>query len=175
MDTSGSRDSSDFLTLITQYQSAIRGYIRGSVVDYHDANDVMQKTNAVMCKKEGSWNREIPFLKWAFSIAKYEVLAFYRDRAREKVVFNDEVLELVLQDCEKLVEKVTDRSLAMSHCMTKLADEEKVVLSYKYISRLSSEQIGEEIGRTSNGVRSLLKRLRAGLRECIQFQMKEVK
>jgi len=105
----------------------------------------MQKTNAVMCKKEESWDREIPFLKWAFSIAKYEVLAFYRDRAREKVVFNDEVLELVVQDCEKLALQVTDRSLAMSKCMTKLSDEDRAALSYKYISRLSSEQIGEKI------------------------------
>lgn len=170
-----SQDSGDFLALITQYQTAIRGYIRGSIGNHHDSYDVLQKTNMVLCKKEAQWNREIPFLKWAFTVARYEILAFYRDKAREKVVFNDEVLELVMKDSEILAPKLEGRSLALSRCLAKMSDENKFILSCKYSSKLSIDEIGERVDRSSNGVRSLLKRLRTQLRTCISKQVETVK
>ena len=161
------QESDDFLAMITQYQAAIRGYIRGSIGSYHDSDDVMQKTNIVLCKKEDQWNRDVPFLQWAFSVAKYEVLAFYRDKAREKVVFNDEVLELVMQDSAELAPELSDRNLALRQCLGKLSDEHKLLLSSKYSARLSIDAIASKMNRSSNGVRSLLKRVRAQLRECV--------
>jgi len=163
------------LALITQYQTAIRGYIRGSIGNYHDCDDVLQKTNIILCKKEDQWNPEIPFLKWAFSVAKYEVLAFYRDRAREKVVFNDEVLELVMIDCEDLAPELTERNIALSHCIEKLSDQNKIILSCKYVSRQSIDEIGKKVNRSSNGVRSLLKRVRMQLRDCVSHKLETVK
>ncbi len=161
------QESDDFLAMITQYQAAIRGYIRGSIGSYHDSDDVMQKTNIVLCKKEDQWNRDVPFLQWAFSVAKYEVLAFYRDKAREKVVFNDEVLELVMQDSAELAPELSDRNLALRQCLGQLSDEHKLLLSSKYSARLSIDAIASKMNRSSNGVRSLLKRVRAQLRECV--------
>jgi len=165
-------DTVEFLTLMTQYQTALRGYIQGAVWDYHDVHDVLQNTNAVLWRKEEQWNRDVPFLKWAFAVAKYEILAYRRDQAREKLVFNDEVLDLVLEDSEELAPQLSERSEALSTCVAKLSESHKRLLSYKYVSRQRIDEISNQVGKSEDSVRSLLKRLRGKLRDCINLQLR---
>ena len=159
-----------FLMQITEYQTALRAYIKGSIQDHHDCSDVLQKTNLILFKKADQWQRDTPFLKWAFTVAKYEILAYYRDKSREKVLFNDDVLELVLEDSEKLAPELSGRAVALSQCLQAMPQKNQELLSYKYVARQSTKQIAQQVNRSSDGVRSLLKRLRSQLKSCIDQQ-----
>ena len=163
--------SPDFLQHLTQYQLAIRGYIRGSIANQFDADDVFQKTNIILCRKADEWNREIPFLKWAFAVARYEVMGHYRDQSREKLVFNETVMELVMKDCEEVAPTVSQRAKQLKGCLAELSDENRFILRARYGTDQNLEQISKQVGRSVNGVKSLLKRLRKKIDGCINEKM----
>ena len=164
--------SPDFLQHLTQYQLAIRGYIRGSIKNHFDADDVFQKTNVILCKKSDHWNQdEIPFLKWAFTVARYEVLGYYRDQSRDKHIFNDDVLELILDDSKKLAPELSKRAEFLKLCLENVSKENRFILACKYGADQGIAQIAQQVDRSADGVKSLLKRVRHKIRICITNKM----
>ncbi len=163
--------SADFLQLLTQYQLAIRGYIRGAVGNAFDADDVFQKTNIILCQKASQWNQDIPFLKWAFTVARYEVMGHFRDQSRDKLIFNDTVIELMLDDSEALAPQMEKRAKLLKHCLQEVSDENRSILEARYGSAQTIEQISQQVGRSIDGVKSLLKRVRKKIRICITMKM----
>ena len=159
--------SPDFLQQLTQYQLAIRGYIRGSIGNAFDADDVFQKTNIVLCRKADSWNQEIPFLKWAFAVARYEVMGYFRDKSRDKLVFNDNVLELMLEDSEEIAPTLSRRAKQLKGCLGELSEDNRRILKGRYGTDQNLETIAQQVGRSVDGVKSVLKRIRQKIDKCI--------
>ena len=91
--TAAENDRHDrFLRLYVEHEDALRGFVRSLVPTLEDAREVMQQTAAVLWRK---FDDSADFRPWAFGVAKFEALAFLRDRARDRHVFGDEVLALL--------------------------------------------------------------------------------
>ncbi len=52
----------------------------------------------VLWQKFGEFDATRDFRKWAFGVARYEVLAFLRDRARDRHVFDDDLVTKLADD-----------------------------------------------------------------------------
>ena len=75
-----------FLTLFTANEPAIRAFVRRLVPTRHDAADVMQGVALVLWRKFPALEESDQFRKWAFGVARYETLAWLRDKARDRLV-----------------------------------------------------------------------------------------
>lgn len=82
----------DFSDLWTDAQPTVAAYVRGMVRDAHVATDIVQNTAIVLMKKFAAWDSSRAFLPWALGFAKFEILAHFRDSARRRVVFGEELL-----------------------------------------------------------------------------------
>ena len=82
MDHESAAFQEQFLRLLTANEAAIRAYVRRLVPTRDDAADVMQGISLVLWKKFADLDELAEFRKWAFGVARYETLAWLRDKAR---------------------------------------------------------------------------------------------
>src|SRR5215212_3872657 len=83
----------EFVQLLTGEQSRLFGYIVTLLGDVNDASNVLQQANMVLWRKANEFKLGTNFHVWAKKTAYYQTLAYLRDRKRDKLVFDDELLE----------------------------------------------------------------------------------
>ena len=162
---------SQFLEAFTESQSALRGYCLSSIGNPEDAKDVFQKTCLALWKKSEEWNPEIPFLKWAFSFARFEVLAHLRDAGRDRLVFDEDVMTKMMGSAERIVELHSERSVALEICLQKLKPEHRDLLTDFYIGGYSMKEISQQTNRGLSAIKVMMMRLRNTLATCIEEQL----
>src|SRR4051794_33514348 len=87
-----------FLRLYTAHEAAIRAFVRRLVPTRQDADDVMQEVAVVLWGKFGARPAEAPFRAWAFEVARIEVLGWRRDKGRDRLVLDEDVISLVAEE-----------------------------------------------------------------------------
>ena len=98
MDEETAEFHEQFLRLFTANESAIRAFVRRLVPTRGDAADVMQGVSLVLWKKFAELEERGQFRKWAFGVARYETLAWLRDKARDRLVLANDVLDALASD-----------------------------------------------------------------------------
>lgn len=89
-----------FLKLYTANELAIRSYVRTLIPSRDDVEEVMQEVAVVLWRKFADYPTGEDFRKWAFAVSRFEALAWLRDRARDRLVFNQDVFDLIAQEAE---------------------------------------------------------------------------
>ena len=160
-----------FVEALTSCQEALRGYCYAKVGNWVDAEDVLQATNIKLWEKETDWDRSRPFLPWALGVAHYTVLSHFRDRQRDRLVFEDDVMEFMEQHLRNAAEQTSDLILALRHCLGCMDGKPREILKAHYVEGWSLEEISQTSGRSPSGVKSLLFRLRRDLAQCIKREL----
>ena len=120
----------DFARQITENQQRLYGYIRSLVGNSAWSWDILQETNLVIWEKQASFAAGTNFRAWAFRIAKFQVLAFLRDRKREPfMLLTPDLLELLNDDAEDLAEQHVERLQALARCRENLNDSNRRLLA----------------------------------------------
>ena len=160
--------SDAFIQLLATHQSHLRGYILGSLGNYAYSEDVLQQTNLVLWKKCSEFRSEADFLPWALAIARYEILTFIRDKQREHLVFCPDVAELMMASYQSVPQQVSERQESLRECIKRLPERQLEVLKLYYVANTPMLEISQLTGRSVDGVKSLLVRIRKTLRRCIE-------
>ncbi len=160
-----------FIGELTAHQPQILGFILGAVGSRVDSKDVLQRTNLVLWRKAAEFRPGSAFLPWALAIARYEVLAYYRDRQRDRLVFEPDVGELLAEESLPVCEEIPARQQALRSCLGNMNPEERRILGLRYAQGLSVGQIASACGRSADGVKSLMFRLRKALARCIEARL----
>ncbi len=169
------KDSPDerFITAFTDAQSSLRGFCVSSVGNPEDAKDVFQKTCLVLWKKSGDWDPETPFLRWAFAVARYEVLAYVRDSARDRLVFDEDVVEAMTGTTERIAEAQPERADALAVCLSGLKPEHRNLINDFYVHGYTMKEISQRRSRGLSAVKVMMMRLRQTLAACIEDRLAE--
>ena len=69
--------------------------MRGNLVS-RPIGEVMQEAAVVLWRKFAELSAIEDFRRWAFGVAKFKALAFVRDRMRDRLVFDEDVMELLV-------------------------------------------------------------------------------
>jgi RNA polymerase sigma-70 factor (ECF subfamily) len=160
-----------FVEALTASQEALRGYCYAKVASWADAEDVLQATNIKLWEKEEEWDRARPFLPWALGVARFTVLSHFRDRQRDRLIFEEDVMEVMEIHLRQAAERTPDLVLALRHCLCGLAEEPREILKAHYVSGWSLEEVSRSTGRSVSGVKSLLLRLRRMLAQCVSREL----
>jgi RNA polymerase sigma-70 factor (ECF subfamily) len=159
-----------FLRALTEAQPALRAYCEASLGHGEEAKDAWQRTNMVLWRKSREWQPGTKFLRWALTVARFEVLAVIRDRQRERLVFADDVAELMADAAASEVATHDLLREALAHCIEKLQPRQREVLAAHYVFGHSLAEIAAARGAGLSATKVLLLRVRRSLAECIERQ-----
>ena len=162
-------DSHDsFLRLYVECEESLRGFVRSLLPTLEDAREVMQNTAAVLWKKYDQLDDPKNFRRWAFGVARFEVLSYRRDKARDRHIFGEELIIQLAQDSEK-IEVDSDREIkALQSCLAKLPPKHSALVREAYDKDLKIKEIAEREGRTPMSVYKVLHRARMVLADCVK-------
>jgi RNA polymerase sigma-70 factor, ECF subfamily len=157
-----------FLRLFMEHEESLRVYVRSLLFSHDEEREVMQEVAVVLWRKFDPKMNSREFCRWAFGVARMEVLAFRRDRARDRHHFGDDVYELLAQtvcDQSDLLEK---QRRALDDCMKKLTDKHRQLIASAYAPGVKIEQIAAQMGQTAMALYKSLHRVRLTLMDCTQ-------
>jgi len=163
--------SDEFIQLLATHQSHLRGYILASVGSYTHCEDILQQTNLVLWKKCEKFRPDAEFLPWALAIARYEILAYIRDKQRERLIFYPDVVELMMKVSMPASHQVNERQEALRGCIKRLPERQREVLELCYVANARMREIAKITNHSVDGVKSLLVRIRKALRRCIEANL----
>lgn len=162
----------EFVLLITGHQAAIYAYILTIHPDRVAAQDILQETNLVICRKGGEFERGTHFKAWAFKIAYWQTMAYLKRVKRAGLVgLEPDVLELVAQEAEAAMTDFDERNLALKSCLQKLPAGDASILLAHYQGGESLATISGRLGRSRDALKQVLLRIRRVLRTCIERQL----
>jgi RNA polymerase sigma-70 factor (ECF subfamily) len=101
-------------------------------------------------------------------VARFEVLSYRRDKARDRHIFGEELILQLAQDSEK-IEVDSDREIkALKSCLAKLPPKHSALVREAYDKDLKIKEIAEREGRTPMSVYKVLHRARMALADCVK-------
>ncbi|MFK7819197.1 MAG: sigma-70 family RNA polymerase sigma factor [Planctomycetaceae bacterium] len=162
-----SDSGTEFVRLWTQHQNEVRRYVFMLLPRKADADDVLQETSASLWSKFAEYDSSKPFVAWAVRFARIEVLRFRQKQSREKLVFSDEVLELLCETVIGETSMLEKRRRALDGCLQKLNNDERQVLLARYASRTTIRERAEREGVSVHKLYYVVEKLRGRLLECI--------
>lgn len=156
-----------FLMLYTANEAAIRAFVRQLVPTRNDAADVMQRISLVLWKKFGELDEPDAFRKWAFGVARFEALAWIRDKSRDRLVLADDVMMLVADESAGIENQLSIQRDALENCLEKLPAEQQALMIEAYMPDVCMKDVAERSGRTLTAFYQWLHRIRLQLRNCM--------
>ncbi|MEP4077183.1 sigma-70 family RNA polymerase sigma factor [Haloferula sp.] len=169
--TSFSKDTHEFVRLLTDHQELLRSYILSQMPNVPDVRDVLQEVNVVLCEKMGDFKLGTNFGAWACTVAYYTILDHRKKMKRSGfLIFNEELcLSLAADSGEKVPAALESKRRALKLCMGKMSPANRKLIEARYEShRGGMDKVVEETGRSRGSLRVTLSRLRASLRNCIR-------
>src|SRR4029078_2648600 len=83
----------EFIQLIGSNQGRVFSYLLTLLSNYSDAEEVMQRTSVVLWRKFDEFEPSGDFARWACGVARFEMMTFLRLQNRERLIFDERVLE----------------------------------------------------------------------------------
>ena len=160
-----------FLEVYLKHQDEIRAYVNAVERQASARDDIFQEVSMVLVKKFESYNSEQPFSYWAKGVAKNVILNRWKKVGRSKILFSEEVMEVIRDSFEKVEEESSDQRTALRDCIKKLPINSRQILTHKYEDRLSVEDVAQKVNRSFESVKKTFFRLRTKLRECIEMKL----
>lgn len=162
-----------FIQLLVSHQAALNAFVLAMLPGSPDADDVVQEVNALVWKKRGEFQIGTNFKDWVFSIARFKVMALWRDQKRKKVwAMPDETLNKLMDDASQFLEADMDlRQDALRECIRQLPEKERGLILSRYMEGNSLSEVAGQVGRKAENLKGTLHRIRLGLRSCVISKM----
>ena len=159
------------MALMTRHQRQIFSYIYVLVPNRNDAEDLLQETSLLICEKFHEFREGTDFVAWACQIAYWRVRYSRQKFARSKVVFDQEIVDVVAQTAGNMTEELDDRHEALARCLEKLQSRDRDLLMARYEPGGGVEEAARRSGRTVPTAYKALARLRKLLLDCVSTRL----
>jgi len=159
----------EFVRLFTSHEVRLRAFAMSLIVNYADAEDVLQQANLTLWKKFDQFAPGSDFMAWAGRVVYLEVQRHRRTQAKTKLQFGDAFLDAVASAAAsgELMSELADRERLLSDCIAKLQPEHRAMLRARYDEGISVERMADLFNRSGQAVHSVLSRIRRALFDCV--------
>jgi RNA polymerase sigma-70 factor (ECF subfamily) len=164
----------EFMTLLMEHQSGLRGYIRSLVPAWSDVDDVIQQTSLIAWRKFGEFERGTNFLAWLMVIARFESLKHRRSLARGPRVMAEELCELLASEADAAAfesPEINRRRAALEHCLGKMDAGRRRLLLEAHAPGVRIKELASRAGRSDQAVYKVIQRLRAAVADCMRTRL----
>jgi RNA polymerase sigma-70 factor, ECF subfamily len=162
-------DNDQFLTLLTSHQRRLAGYLRALVSNRADTEELLQEVNLYICRHADDFKLGTDFAAWVLKIAHFRVLAWRQRQSRDRLVFDDSLVEQLAVEIRSVDTPSERRRDALERCLKKLPPPEHELITQLYGDPKTTPQcLAERLGRSLNAIHISVHRIRARLFDCIQ-------
>ena len=172
MDSSDKDHYSLFVPLFSSAERRLRAFVYGMVPSQHDVDEIMQEVSIVLWKKFDQYEPGTEFIRWAFAVARYEVLMYRRKKARDRLCFREELLETLATEHEEESEGLAEARECLRGCLRRLPDSDREMILTVYAKNMRINELAEVIGVTPTSLYKRLNRLRSRLHDCVLRNLK---
>lgn len=157
-----------FLRAFTTNEPAVRAFVRRLVPSRTDADDVLQEVAIVLWEKYDEFRDGGDFKAWACGIARFKVLSWLRDKGRDRLVLDDDVVGLIADESLRNDSHLEQQRVALESCFEKVPPKDRDLLTQAYQPDAKIQDIAVTSGRSVGGFYQWLHRMRLMLMECVQ-------
>jgi RNA polymerase sigma-70 factor (ECF subfamily) len=159
-----------FIRCLTDHQSRLFAYLVSLLGDIHEARNVLQETNLELWRKSSDFVVGTDFAAWSRRIAHFKVLAFLRDKKRDRLLFDEALLNQIAHRPQPAEDDETLR-IALRRCLAALPDGLRSLIGRRYSSGLSIREIAQRVGKSEAATKVALSRARKQLMHCIERRL----
>src|SRR5438067_250050 len=159
------------VALVTRHQRQIFSYIYVLVPNRSDAEDLLQETSLVICEKFHEFREGTDFVAWACQIAYWRVRYARQKYARSKVLFDQDIVDVVAKTASGMSEEMDERHEALADCLQQLHPRDRELLIARYEPGGGVEEAARRSGRTIPTAYKALTRLRKLLLDCVSNRL----
>lgn len=161
-----------YVQSIIAIQTRLYAYLLTLLGDTEAADDVLQETNVVLCRKAEEFSSGTNFEAWAFQIARFQCMAHWRIRRRERLVFDSDALDQLASSIEQQLASTDLRTAALRRCLNELPRQQRSLIEERYSGCHNPvRQMSERLGRSEGAISQSLHRVRLRLLKCMQSRM----
>ncbi|WP_395747709.1 sigma-70 family RNA polymerase sigma factor [Prosthecobacter sp.] len=156
---------SQFLRLFAANEAALRTFVRSLLPSPQEAADVMQEVAVVLWQKFAGADE---FRPWAFGVARNMVLRHLRSKARDRHVFDDELVSQLADESAAMEQRHLAQREALTACLQKLPTVRRDLALAAYTKGTRMDELAAQRGQTPMSLYKLLQRIRQVLLECVR-------
>jgi len=163
--------------LVRVHQASIYRYLRYLGAEPPLAEDLVQETFLATMRpnpKQPSRPDEPAWGGWLRGIARNLFLMECRRRRTNPAFAADPALERAEAAWAAQFQTVAaagDRLAALRECLDALPARQREIIEHRYAKHTGRSEMGRLFGMTEDGIKSLLRRIRAALAECIERRL----
>lgn len=166
-------DQSEFVRLISMHHRKLLGYICSLVGRREDAEDVLQRASIVMWQKFDTFESGTDFLAWASTFAFYESKNFLRLANRGKLLFDDQLLDMLAYQRKSDLDQQAVRLEAIEDCVKELDARNRDLILRAYTEPSTVPDIAAELRLAPSTVYNRLCLVRKMLAECVRRKISQ--
>ena len=159
----------------SQAEPALRAFVRSLLPGWGEVDEVMQETSLVLWRKFDQYDPATPFLRWACVVARFEALKMRRRHARDRHVFDEDLLALLADEAEQETDLLERQRHALNRCMEKLPDRQRHLVCAAYAGDATMKEVAARTGCTPTSLYKAVNRVRSQLLECMQRSLQEAR
>ncbi len=153
----------------TRAQPNVSAFISSMVINFHDAEDLIQQVAQSIAEEYHRYDSKQPFIGWALGIARFKVYNYYRS-SKKRQLLDAESLDKIEAAYTVLEPEMDELREALDHCMKQVKGRAGDAIRLRYLNDFKPKQIGEKIGMSANAVSVMLFRVRETLSRCLQLR-----
>jgi len=163
----------DFSTKLTALQRPLYAYILTLLPNRTEAEDILQETNLILCRKANEYDPQGHFQAWAFNIARYQVMGHISKFKRSKLYFSPDLIDNLAEESVDLKEMDLSRK-ALQICYELLPKHMKAMARLRFREDKSLLEISKALKRPMGSVSATLHRIRINLITCVKDKIPAV-
>jgi RNA polymerase sigma-70 factor, ECF subfamily len=162
-----------FVALLLANQRRVTTYIATLLCSPPDVDDLFQEASIVMWQKFHTFQPGTNFAAWACRIAHLKVLEFRRRRRRGPVLFSDELLDSLAQECNNQAGDHQRQHEKLAECIAELGPSQRGLLQLRFAEKSSLAATAKNVGHAINTVRRQLQSVYSTLMKCVAKKLTE--
>lgn len=160
----------EYSQMITRIQKSLYAFILSLLPNRNEAEDILQETNLILCKKANEFDPKGHFQGWAFKIARFQVMKHLTKTKRSRLQFATDIIEEVAVE-EFDTKKIQVFQKTLSVCYDLLPSKMQMIANLRFKNEESIKSISKIVNRPMGAISSTLFRIRQKLADCVQEKL----
>ena len=156
-----------FVPLLGAHERDLFGYIFSMTGNWDDAQEIMQRVRIRLWEQFDQYDSTRSFGAWARAIAYYLVLAFRKEKSRQREYFTERVMQLLDEEYSRAGDEISSSRELLVDCLGKLSIDKQLLVTEYYVPG-GPAALAASLGKTTNSLRQAVLRIRRLLLECVR-------